>query len=281
MAKNKRGGAIVGHPKGSLLSGSKAIFLAFLGVVIGGAFFLTGGNPFPKEQLSTPENPEAVYEIDESALQPDESGRVNLQLRTIGFKECGGVSAVTMMLDRSGSMRGQKINQMKNAVLTFTNNLSDNSVIGIQSFNSASRTTDIPVSYYRDVKSIISDRINGLSPGGETPTHDALAYAKARLDEALPQYPDRKFSFIFLSDGIPVPPEQDPTLFDPNPADEIKNMGVTVYTIGIFPNANDSGSRLLQRLASSPNHYYHSPTGAELENIYKEIGEKICSSVGS
>ncbi len=289
---NKRGGFLFSGSSGggggsSLMSGGGGIFFAFLAIIIGGGFLLTGGNPFPQEQLSDP--PEGIYEIDEESLRELEDARGNLQLRTIRFKECGGVTAVTMMLDTTGSMNipPSKIDNLRNAVLSFTGAMSDDSVVGIERFNgSIGVRTEVPVSLFKDVKDVIPARINAIDAMGGTNTIEALNRARDTLIQAQSAYPDRNFFLIFVSDGLPnIPggidlgPLADPRLQTPNPAEEIKILGGTIYSIGIFETGETRGLDLMTDIASSPDTFYNAPDGAELENIYKSISQRICSSV--
>lgn len=273
---------------GRIMSGAGGIFIGFILIIIGGGLLLTGGfDPLPKNQLSEP--PEGVYEIDEDTLKDLDEKRGNLQLRTIGFKECAGVTAVTMMLDVTGSMDmpSTKINNLKTAVLAFTGAMSDESVIGIESFSSYIGTrTLVPVSFYKDVKDIIPPSINGIIPNGGTNTIEGLQRARDTLIQAKAVFPDRQFFLIFVSDGLPnIPgnidlgPLADPRLQNPNPIDEIKNLGVTIYSIGIFGFGETRGLTLMRDIASSPDTFFNAPDGSQLENVYKSISQKICSSV--
>lgn len=295
MAENRRrGGFFFSGPGfgnsvgGRLISGAGGMFIGFILIIVGGGLLLTGGfDPFPKNQLTQP--PEGVYEIDEDSLKELDEKRGNLQLRTIRFKECAGVTAVTMMLDVTGSMNmpSSKINNLKTAVLSFTNSMSDESVIGIEAFSSYIGTrTLVPVSLYKDVKGIIPPNINGIVPAGGTNTIEGLQRARDTLIQAKAAFPDRQFFLIFVSDGLPnIPgngdlnPEADPRLQNPNPIDEIKNLGVTIYSIGIFGFGDTQGLTLMRDIASAPDTFFNAPDGSQLENIYKSISQRICSSV--
>lgn len=270
-------------PKKSLVElvrGSSSIFI-LLFVIVAGAIMLSGG-VFPKEQPEIEEN-QTEYIIDEKSL-PNTSKKA-LQLQTLKFKSCASTITIDLLLDRSDSMGSEtptgekKLERMKEAVLALVAKLNDQSIIGVQSFNSVSRTNNVPVSYYKDVKGILPGKIEDLDHDGETPTQKALAYSYEVLKEALPKFPDRKFNFVLISDGAPVPPTQDPRLFDPNPADQIKSLGVNVYTIGIFDpkQAKDEKlANLLRSIASKPENYLEAKSGDETTALLTSITEKIC-----
>lgn len=282
MARNNnRRGA--GYGFGMNLTGPGTIFtLGFIGIALGLGILLTRGIT-PKSTLTDPGETGDVEMIIEA---PDPNNKSNLQLKTIKFRECGSTVTIDMLLDRSGSMDNRtptgetKISRLKEAVLSLLEKAHDTSIIGIQSFDSGSILNDIPISYYKDVKADIPVKLKAMSPGGSTPTHDALDFSLNVLREAIPKFPkERKFNFILISDGAPVPATQDPRLFTPNPADEIKALGVEVYTLGIFSvNQTDPAlSDLLKSIASKPENYYAANTGDDVKELLKQISNRICS----
>lgn len=279
--------------------GSATLFL-LLGIIVIGAFFLVGG--FSGFNLSETKDNEQEGEL---ITEPEGPFRNSLQLQTLKFKQCQSLINVDLLLDRSGSMdaltasKVTKIKRLQEAVLSLTNKLSDNSIVGIQSFSGPYTTTatdnhisdDVPISYYKDVKGIIKPKVNALLALGATPTHDALAFSYEKLKEALPKFPDRKFNFIFVTDGAPCPgatggpncpagPDQDPRKYTPNPADEIKKLGINVYTLAIYTPQQTKDPKLkelLLSIASKPENYYEASTGDEVGSLLKTIAEKICT----
>lgn len=265
--------------------GFKIVIVLFL-IVVAASTLLTGGI-FPKLTNSVPPNQGQEYIPITPAPGEINQSNDSLQLKTITFKGCSGTVTVDFLLDRSGSMGDRtptgetKISRLKQAVLDLTGKLDDTSVIGIQSFSSRSITNDVPVSYYKDVKSIIPNKVNALQASGSTPTHDALAYSYAVLQNALPKFSNRKFNFILISDGKPVPDSQDPRLFNPNPADQIKALGVNVFTLAVYDSgqANDPKLRdLLKSIASKPENYYEAQNADQVTGLLQSISTKLCES---
>lgn len=258
-----------------LFKGDATITLILAIVVIAGVFL--AGGALPRQSPDTQDlSNEAV--IDEDSLSSSTNGN-QLQLKTLKFKKCSSVAAVSMMVDRTGSMSGSKLENMQNATISFALNFADDSVIGIQSFSSDAIQEEVPISLYKDVKDVIPTRVNALTARGNTPTYRALLFSKTILEAGMPKFPDRSFNYIFLSDGLPNPAvEEDPRNHTPNPANEIKDMGVTIFTIGIFDGADAlRGAELLKSIASSPDYYFATPTGDDLSRIYEAIGTKICN----
>lgn len=211
---------------------------------------------------------------------------------------CTESLTLDLLLDKSGSMDSltpsgvSKIRRLKEAVLFLSSKLGPNTIIGVQSFNKRDCNVfekcpygikeDIPISYYKDVSSIFSSKINGLVIGGSTPTNDGLVFSLGKLREAQTKFPDRKFKFILISDGQPVPSSQDPYVNNPNPVTEIKNLGIEIYTIAIYDStqANTPNSplkRLMQKIASSPGNFYEADTADQLKNLMDDIFKKTCT----
>ncbi len=254
------------HNRGSLS------LLILIGIVIVGSIMLTGGI-FPQSEIIWPgDKTVAIPKKDQSS-----GSEKSLQLRTLEFDSCKEGGALTMQLDTTGSMGGAKILSLKTAVSKFLENMTDDSIIGIQSFNSMQpQNVVVPVSYYKDVKEKLTLKIFMLPAIGNTPTTTALRFSQEVLKDAQTKFPGKKFSFIFVSDGIPEPPSQDPRNPQnaPNPATEIKNMGVTIYTIAIGYGGDFTG--LMKDIASSPDKAYVAPNPKELDSIYQQISQRLC-----
>jgi hypothetical protein len=278
MANRKHGG----FGFSPSLTGPGTIFtLAFIALSVGMGLLFSRGVA-PKSTLT--DLPDSDTEV-ELVIETPIPGQKGLQLKTLKFKECGSSVTIDLMLDTSGSMgdrtpSGQtKISRLREAVGELISNAKDTSIIGIQAFSTGNIREEVPVSYFKDVKGMITGRINSLSPGSTTPTHDALAFSRDVLKTAIPKFPtDRKFNFIFVSDGQPVPDSQDPRLFTPNPADEIKALGVTVYTLGIFDSGQQSNpklSDLMKSIATSPDNYYAASNADETKKLLAQISNRI------
>lgn len=280
---NRRGGYGFSYSPRSLTGPGTIFTLGFIALAIGFGIMLSKGIA-PQPMLSDVD-PTEEYEM--IPLTPDPSQK-GLQLKTVKFKSCASSVTIDLMLDRSGSMSEitptgqQKLQRLKEAVNALVEGSNDNTIIGIQSFDSTSITNDVPVGLYKDIKSQIPAALEKMEPGGKTPTHDALLFSYNILKDEVPKYPNRKFNFIFISDGQPVPNEQDPFLpiHNPNPVTQIKALkDVTVYTVGIFSanQTNPALASLLKNIATSPAHYFASATGDDVKILLKQISTKICN----
>lgn len=300
MANNKRAAGYIGGSPKSLTGPGTMFTLGFIALAIGfGILFSRGVTP--KSMLSDVD-PTEEYEIIPITPDPSQKG---LQLKTIKFKACSSAVTIDLLLDRSGSMAFStpegvtKMSRLQAAVNSLVEKANDNSIIGIQSFNSDGPanvlvnniTSDVEISFYKDVKAIIPAKVASLTPVGATPTHDALMFSYEKLKTAVadPRFKDRDFNFVLVTDGAPCPgfgcgtpgKDQDPRKYDPNPADLIKSLGVNIYTVGIYSPQDGDPTQLVRLLrdniASKPENYFASAGGDDVGVLLKQISNRICS----
>ena len=278
--------------KQKVTKGFVTILLLFVVIILG--IFLSGGIS-PK--FAPADQGEGAI-LDESTL-PGKNPEESLQLKTFKFKECKSNMTVSLMLDHTGSMADKtptgesKLQRLKEAILTLLGKMNDESVVGIQSFHTPSPNTnvireEVPISYFKDVKGIVADKINALNANGATPTHDALVFSRNVLQEAIPRFTGRTFNFIFISDGAPCPgigcpntagPNQDPRGYNPNPADQIRALGVNVYALAIYDKGQSGDPNLaglMRSIASKPENYFAAETADDTTRLLSAITEKIC-----
>lgn len=295
MAKKSRRRGALGF--GVNLTGGGTIFtLGFIALAVGMGILLTRGVT-PRSVLSDPGQTGDI----ELVVEPPDPEQKGLQLKTLKFKECASTVTIDFMLDKSTSMDQptpsgvSKFQRLKEAVKSIVGKSHDDSIIGIQSFTTNDITNDVPVSYYRDIKNTLIPSIDSIRTRSSTPTYEALAFSYNILQEAIPRFPpERKFNFVFISDGAPCPgigcpgnagANQDPRLYTPNPADQIKELGVTVYTLGIYSQSDRNQvfvlEDLLKSIATSPDHYFAADTGDDVQRLLSQISNRICNSAAT
>ena len=107
---------------------------------------------------------------------------------------------VTLVLDRSGSMSGEKLDQAKAAALQVVEGLEDGEAFNIFLFNEAVESfAEAPVIKTAQTMKAAREYIRGIRVRGGTNIRDALV-------EALKQKPSRGFLpiVLFLTDGLPT-----------------------------------------------------------------------------
>lgn len=182
---------------------------------------------------------------------------------------------IVMILDRSGSMKGIPLDNLKKGAKTFidiiaestggtqTGQIGYDSRIGIVSFaEEATQNTQL-ITDVEDLK----DAVDSLVANGETNHKDAFTKALALFD---PNSNNAKVMIMF-TDGKTT------TGGDPNPtATEAKNQGVIIYCIGLVGQGGID-EQALNDWASSPSSSYVSivPTAEDLEKLFEDLAKNI------
>ena len=107
---------------------------------------------------------------------------------------------VTLVLDRSGSMEGEKIEQVRAAALQVVEGLNEGEAFNIIDYSdSIAKFAEQPVIKNNDTISRARAYLKGLRSNGGTNIHDALVEALRQ-----PPTPDMLPLIIFLTDGLPT-----------------------------------------------------------------------------
>ena len=181
---------------------------------------------------------------------------------------------IVLILDRSGSMSGSAIANLKNGAKTFVDviynatggtngQIAGGTHIGIVSFADTATQEEGLITDVNQLKGAI----DGLSAGGSTNHADAFEKAAALLQTSMAT---QRFMIMF-TDGFTTAGG------DPNPiATATKAQGVVIYAIGLSGNGGID-EQALQDWASDPSSSYVviTPDDEELEEIFEEIAENI------
>ena len=107
---------------------------------------------------------------------------------------------VTLVLDKSGSMAGGKLDQVKTAALQAIEGLADGEAFNLIVYNEAVESfSPAPVIKSPDTTAKIRDYIKALRPSGGTNIHDSLLTALRQ-----PPTPGMLPVVLFLTDGLPT-----------------------------------------------------------------------------
>lgn len=135
--------------------------------------------------------------------------------------------------------------------------------------------------FLSDNHALTKTAINGLNTAGATNIGDAIALANTELTAGNANPAAAKVE-ILLTDGMANKP------FGPGygewpadvayakaKADEAAAQGIKIFAIGL---GDDVNTAMLQYIASTTGaQYYFAPTGADLQAIYTQISEALCS----
>lgn len=180
---------------------------------------------------------------------------------------------IVLILDRSGSMNGQPLDDLKTAVNTFVeiianatagppNEIGSGSRIGIVSFS------DIAVEDTQLITSVpdLDAAADALVAGGFTNHGDAFEVASAMLSTST-----NSRVMIMFTDGVTtVGP-------DPTPiADAAKAAGITIYCIGLNGNSGVD-ENILGSWASAPasTHVAIAPDSSQLDQLFANLAANI------
>ena len=174
---------------------------------------------------------------------------------------------VALVIDKSGSMGGEKIRKAKEAALAAVDRLSKDDIISVVAYDSSVRVL-VPATKVSDRETIRSG-INQLSAGGSTALFAGVGKGAAEIRKFLEE--DRVNRVILLSDGLAnVGPDSPGELGDLGAA--LAKERISVTTIGLGSGYNED---LMTQLArrSDGNHAFveHSKDLAKIFNY--EFGD--------
>lgn len=148
---------------------------------------------------------------------------------------------VIFVVDRSGSMSGQKIEQAKGALKFVLNNLNEGDLFNIVAYDTAVESFRPELQKFDpEIRTQALGFVEGLYAGGSTNIDGALKSALAQLqDNQRPNY------VIFLTDGIPTAGETNEPRIVANAKDR-NGIHARVFSLGV---GYDVNSRLLDKLS--------------------------------
>jgi Ca-activated chloride channel homolog len=148
---------------------------------------------------------------------------------------------VVFVVDRSGSMSGEKIEQAKGAAKFVLNNLREGDLFNVIAFDSEVESWKPELQKYNDeTRKAALGFIEGIYAGGSTNIDGALKAAFAPLNET-----GRPTIVLFLTDGLPTVGEQNEAKIIAN-SKQYNKVNARVFAFGV---GYDLNSRLLDKLA--------------------------------
>ena len=167
-----------------------------------------------------------------------------------------------VVVDRSGSMSGKKIEQAKEALKTVLNNLRTGDLFNIVAYDSAVESFKPELQKYDDeTRKAALAFVDGIYAGGSTNIDGAMTTALAMIkDDSRPNY------VLFLTDGLPTAGETNEAKIAQN-AKQNNKIRSRIVTFGV---GYDVNSRLLDRIARD--NYGQSDYVRPDENIESSVG---------
>ncbi len=174
---------------------------------------------------------------------------------------------IVLVLDTSGSMDGTPIDETKKAANKFVDTILENDAnIGIVSY---SDDADVKSNFTKS-KNSLENVINNLNTSGSTNMEAGLRSANNMLEQSQA----KKKIIVLMSDGLPNEGLEGDELV--SYANELKEKGVYIYTLGFFESVDDKTApqSLLERIANDGCHYEVSDADS-LVFFFGDIADQI------
>jgi len=174
---------------------------------------------------------------------------------------------LAVVLDRSGSMTGAKIEKAKQAAIQVVDRLAADDVFSLIVYSDSSEVL-VPAQRVED-KSALKRRISRIEPGGSTALYSGVKTGAAQIEEYISAR--RINRVMLLSDGLAnIGPSSTRDLR--GLGHDLARKGIAVTTIGVGDDYNEDLMAGLAE-ASDANYYYVKDTEKLPEIFAKELGE--------
>jgi Ca-activated chloride channel family protein len=174
-------------------------------------------------------------------------------------------AAVSLVVDVSGSMAGDKIVHARAAARAFIDGLSDGDIVSVATFSDNAQEIVPPTVLSRSTRRAVLASVEGLQPNGSTNMFDGLRLGEGRAVTSPPTHSVRRV--VLISDGQanigPSSPEVLGAL-----AQRGADRGVQVTSLGV---GVDYDERTLNALAvASSGRLYHLTESREMASIMEK-----------
>ncbi len=176
---------------------------------------------------------------------------------------------VAIVLDRSGSMSGEKIERAKEAAKMAIDRLAEKDIVSIVTYDHTVNVL-LPATKVTD-KAYIKNEISKIQPGGNTALFAGVSKGSTEVRKFLED--NRVNRVILLSDGLANVGPSSPSELA-NLGESLSKEGMTITTIGLGLGFNED---LMTQLAfkSEGNHYFVAEE-AELTKVFnREFGDVL------
>ena len=197
-------------------------------------------------------------------VRGDSSGRAQAQ----------APANLSLVIDRSGSMRGSRLQNALQAATRAVDQLQDGDVVSVVAFDTRTTVIVPPTTIGPGTRSRVLADIRGITLGGDTCISCGLEDGLALLDRT----EGRVNRMLLLSDGDANNGVRDVPGFR-SIAQRAHERGVSITTIGVDVDFNE---KILAALAQESNgRHYFAESDAGLTRIFEEEAEALKSTVAS
>lgn len=189
-------------------------------------------------------------------------------LETMPVRTTSDERDIVLVLDVSGSMSGTPIAETQKASTKFVNTILDEDAsVGVVTYdNSAYVLSDFSVS-----KDSLTSVLSDIYSGGGTNIESGLSEARRMLSTS----GAKKKIIVLMSDGEPNDGKEGDSLIDY--ADEIKNDGIIIYTLGFFESLGSykSSAQILMEDIASDGCHYEVASADDLVFFFEDMADQI------
>jgi Ca-activated chloride channel family protein len=199
-------------------------------------------------------------------VRKDQTSDIDMAIDVVTSKTIGSQSAtyainLCIVIDRSGSMEGDKLEQAKNSCLEIYDSLNANDRFTVLAFDS----DVVAVVNPQTPRNLVRDRIQALTSGGQTDLSKGWYLGLLELQTySTDQHINR---LVLLSDGQANEGEQKPSVLGAESSRARDEVGITTSTIGIGTGFQED---ILAALAHESGGRFWFIGEARIEDIIKE-----------
>ncbi|MFT7622492.1 MAG: Ca-activated chloride channel family protein [Myxococcota bacterium] len=205
------------------------------------------------------------------------NGKVHLSIDLEALKQATGNRLpmnIALVIDRSGSMRGDKIEQTRAAARHLVSQLSDKDTLSIVSYSDDVRV-DLPASRIDStVKQQALDAIQRIRAGGSTNLSGGLFRGQDEVNRNLAQ--NQVNRVILMSDGLANRGITDTKQLSSKAQQHAQN-GISVTTMGVGTDYNEDLMTAVADHASG--NYYFIQESAQIASVFTQELNKMFSTV--
>jgi Ca-activated chloride channel family protein len=221
----------------------------------------------PSIPLTSPLNNEHGVDINEpKTILEVPSAQVIMGIEALWRKNKKPVDLVVVM-DISGSMRGDKITSSRSSLMQFVGKLDDNDRLRIDLFNDQISTLT-PLSPIGEKRQQVIDSVSGIFELNNTSLYDAVLFAYEGLEAE--GNPDHIRAIVVLSDGEDTASAAvlDQVIQKVRSTEEEGGNAIKVFTIAF---GDDANSDILKQIAEPGGGKQYNSSPETIQKIYDEI----------
>jgi len=217
------------------------------------------GNPFTAEYgVQTDISKVKAFRV------PDE--RVLRRVREL-WEEAKMPASVVLLLDISGSMQGESLENAKKGALTFIDKMNKWDELEVITFSDNAETL-VHLNQVRDNGEIAKMKIQNLQVAGKTCLYDAIQEGLWSIRTRKKKVPGRRYGLIVLSDGKDTKSNLPPSELLSNLPKGDSSEVIKLFTIAY---GSEADRKFLTEIAQATNARMFQSTTQEIQKVYREL----------